>query len=232
MKGTHSLSGIAGSSSALVQDYDLMGALAKTVAEATEHVGAEAGGLLVTNTGGDLELLSATSHRVTELETYQAFSGEGPCVECVRQQETVQGELSQVADRWPTVAAIMESSGYTYVLATPLRWRGTALGGLNLFWRRPPDAVAEAETAAQAYSDILTLFIINAGPVGPEVARQRVEVALEGRAVIEQAKGVLSELEGLSMDDAYERLLELERSTGEHLTDVARGVVRKAQERA
>ena len=229
MKRTRSLESIAGASAALVQDYDLAGALIKTVTEATELVGAEAGGLLVTNTRGELELLSATSHRTAELEAYQTFSGEGPCVECVEEVATVALDLDGVAARWPALATMMEDAGYVHVLASPLRWRGAALGGLNLFWQRAPDDMARSETEAQVFSDILTLFIVTSGAAGPEMARERIERALAGRAVIEQAKGVLAEREGLDMSAAYERLLELERSSGDPLTEVAERLITHAQ---
>src|SRR5436190_20688706 len=83
MNHSEFLATFASSSAALLQDYDLTGMLVQTIAEATAAVGADSAGLLVTNGIGDLELLSATSHAGVALEIYQAFSGEGPCQECV-----------------------------------------------------------------------------------------------------------------------------------------------------
>lgn len=225
MTRTQTLDTLAGASAALVQEYDLTGMLVRTIIEAAGSVDATAGGLLVTNSGGELELLSATSHAATELETYQAISGAGPCEECVRRLDSVALGVREVADRWPDVAGLMEASGYTFVLATPLLWRGTALGGLNLFWADPPADRHVARTEAQLYSDLLTLFIVNAGPADPTAARERIDEALRARAVIEQAKGALAEQEGLDMQRAYERLLALGRERDLPLSVIARDVV-------
>lgn len=229
MTDSFPMDALAGSSAALVQDYDLAGAMVRVLVEATETLRAEAGGLLVRNADGDLELLSATSHGAAELEAYQALSGKGPCVECMVEQVAIGLDLEGVRGRWPEAARLMESAGYRWVMATPLRWRGTALGGLNLFYARAPDDVPTTTRDAQVFSDILTLFIVNAEPVSPAVLLQRLETALSGRAVIEQAKGVLAQQEGLEMGQAYRRLLELQERTGESLTDVARSLLRDAQ---
>ncbi|MFC5731410.1 MULTISPECIES: ANTAR domain-containing protein [Nocardioides] len=230
MTRTPSHDSFAGSSAALVQDYDLTGRLVQTVSEAADHLGAAAAGLLVTNRAGELELLSATSHVAAALETYQALSGEGPCQECMRQEASVSFGLAEVTERWRPLAELMEAAGYTDIIAAPLRWRGTTLGGLNLFWTGLPGEVRELEVEAQVYGDILTLFIINSDPVSPGAARERLENALAGRAVIEQAKGVLAEQRALDLGDAYRQLLELEKETGQPLTEVARSLIRAAQE--
>ena len=231
MTDSISMKVLAESSAALVQDYDLAGAMVRVLVEATEALRADAGGLLVENGDRGLELLSATSHGAAELETYQALSGDGPCVECMRTQEAVGLDLEAVQSRWPDVARLMESAGFHWVLATPLRWHGTALGGLNLFFARAPGDEPGRTREAQVFSDILSLFIVNAQPISPAMLRLRVELALTGRAVIEQAKGVLAEQEGVDMAAAYRRLLELQERTGDRLSDVARSLIREAQGR-
>lgn len=230
MTRTDLLDDWAESSALLVQDYDLTGMLVRVIAQSTEGLEAVAGGLLVTNLRGELELLSATLHRAGDLETYQAISGVGPCVECVSRGSAVAYTQLEAADLWPNVGQLMRDAGYGYVLATPLRWRGDMLGGLNLFFAESPTDVPRAKQGAQAYSDILTLFIVNSRPMSPDTARERIEAALAGRVVIEQAKGVIAELQGLSASDAYQWLLDEARLTDQPITQLARTVVEAAQE--
>jgi hypothetical protein len=230
MTRTHVLDDWAESSALLVQDYDLTGMLVKVIAQSKDGLEAMAGGLLVTNLHGDLELLSATSHRAGDLETYQAISGVGPCVECIERGGAVDYTRAGAADQWPNVGQLMSDAGYGHVLATPLRWRGDMLGGLNLFFEKTPTDLPAARQQAQAYSDILTLFIVNSRPMSSETARERIEAALAGRVVIEQAKGVIAELQGLSASDAYQWLLDEARLTQRSITDLAHQVVEAAQE--
>ncbi len=229
MTRSHLLDDWAESSALLVQDYDLTGMLVRIVAQSTDGLEAVAGGLLVTNTHGDLELLSATSHRAGDLETYQTISGVGPCVDCVERGLAVGYTQQEAADLWPNVGELMSAAGYGYVLATPLRWRGATLGGLNLFFTTNPADLAATQEHAQAYSDLLTLFIVNSDPVSAETARERIEAALAGRVVIEQAKGVIAELQDLSASDAYQWLSDEARLTNRPLTELARSVVEAAQ---
>ncbi|MCR1785270.1 ANTAR domain-containing protein [Nocardioides carbamazepini] len=229
MTGSDFLTNLAEFSAALLQDYDLPGMLVRTTSEAVAVADADAGGLLVLTDAGELELLSATSHSAVALETYQAFSGEGPCVACLESQGPLGFTRTEVAQRWPTIGMLMATTEYEYVLAAPLRWRGTALGGLNLFWTAQPDDVDTVQAETQVFADMLALFIVNSEPITPTAARRLVRAALEMRAVIEQAKGVLAVQENLDMSAAYLRLRELERVSGLSITEVARDILSSAQ---
>jgi AmiR/NasT family two-component response regulator len=50
--------------------------------------------------------------------------------------------------------------------------------------------------------------------------------ALTGRVIVEQAKGFVGEVLGVSMDEAFRLLRAYSRAHGEHLTDVARRLMR------
>lgn len=228
MPRTDFLTLLAESSAALLQDYDLAGMLIQSIDEAVAVTGAADGGLLVVTTSGELELLSATSHSATALETYQAFSGEGPCRACMEAQVPLGFSRAEAGLRWPTVGMLMASLDYEFVLAAPLRWRGSTLGGLNLFWTASPADDAATKAEAQVFADLQALFIINSEPITPDAARQRVAAALQARGIVEQAKGVLSEVEGIDLAEAYVRLLQIARDFGRNLTDAAQDVVRTA----
>jgi len=59
----------------------------------------------------------------------------------------------------------------------------------------------------------------------PDAARERIEAALQGRTLIEQAKGVLAEQRQLDMATAYEALLEEATSRRVPLSEVAESVI-------
>ena len=53
----------------------------------------------------------------------------------------------------------------------------------------------------------------------------QLQTALDSRVVLEQAKGVLSHVGGLDMDEAFAALRRYARDENQRLTDVARAVV-------
>jgi hypothetical protein len=219
------LNRLAGLSATLVDTYDVTGVLVRLVADGRDAVGATSAGLLVLNRHEQLETLTATSHRAADLEAYQAASGEGPCSACMDQQSPVALDVDEASRRWPEFGALMQSAGYDHILATPLRWHGTSLGGLNLFFADAGRLDDDQVAFGQVYADALTLTLVHARPLPVDALRERLEQALQGRVVIEQAKGVLAQTEDLTMEDAFDRLLTLAEERSQSLTQVAQALV-------
>jgi AmiR/NasT family two-component response regulator len=88
---------------------------------------------------------------------------------------------------------------------------------------------AEGELALLAFTDLAALLIASMMQ-GQEqtVLAAQLQSALNSRAVIEQAKGVLIGQEGLSAHEAYERLRAQARSERRKLAAVSADVVRNA----
>jgi AmiR/NasT family two-component response regulator len=53
----------------------------------------------------------------------------------------------------------------------------------------------------------------------------QLQTALNSRIVIEQAKGVLAERQGLDMEQAFIQLRAMARNNNRHLSDTARAVI-------
>ncbi len=119
----------------------------------------------------------------------------------------------------------MSASGFDTVLATPMRWHDRVLGGLNLFWKAPRSLTQDELELAQAFADIATLALMQSPADGPELVIQRLRTALQGRVVIERAKGVLAQTDDLEMDAAFARLVEVSEESGRSLTQVAQGIL-------
>ena len=232
MDGFDGLTGLAQVSAMLVTEEDLSGVVAIGIAEAARAVGADGAGVLLVVPGrDDLDVLATTSHVDADLEAYQAAVLEGPCVETVRTQRPVLVASSEDAEQgWPTFAGKMRAAGYDRAYSVPMRWQGTGVGGLNLFWREPgaePDE--HTRQLMQTFADILTIAVVHVHPVSPGLALERVQGALAARSVVEQAKGVLSHQRVLSMDAAFTELLSLGRERHLSLGEAARHVIETAQ---
>jgi len=189
-------------------------------------LGADAADVLVRVDRG-LELMAATSHRSTELELYQAHVHDGPCVETIETGESVAvvGEAA-LRSRWPDFGRSMAAAGFETVLASPMHWHEHVIGGLNLFWSTSRTLGREEQDLARAFADIATLALMQSPTTDdPDAVTRRLRAALQGRVVIERAKGVLAQTDDLEMDEAFARLVEVSDLTSRPLSQVAQEVL-------
>jgi GAF domain-containing protein len=223
---------LADVASALVVDHETTGLLARLMGDAAEVLPADAAALLVRAADGGLELLSATSHRVGELEIYQAQHQAGPCVDVVRtgRADSALG-AEEIVRRWDDVGRLIVDAGFQAVHAFPMHWRDHVIGGLNVFGVAPEGLSAASMAAGQSFADLATLAIVAPTALSDDELGRRVTEALEGRVVIEQAKGVLAVQLGVDMATAYSVLLERSSSNGASLAAAAERVVHDAQQR-
>ena len=162
------------------------------------------------------------------MELLALQADDSPCLDCYRTAGLVRvPDIADEADRWPAFAAAVERSGaYRSVHALPLRLRGQAIGALTLF-HVTPGPLPEADLAlGQALADVATIGILQERAIRRgEVLNEQLQTALNSRVVIEQAKGVIAQKAGLTMDSAFELLRGHSRANNLRLGDVARRVV-------
>ena len=128
--------------------------------------------------------------------------------------------------RWPAFRPVALDRGYQAVYAFPMRLRGSVIGALNLFRETPGAAVDEDVRTAQAFADMATIGILQQRAVreARELAGQ-LQIALNSRVVIEQAKGVLAERLEIDMEPAYQALRWYARDHNLQIRNVAAAVI-------
>ena len=114
-----------------------------------------------------------------------------------------------------------------------MRHRNRTIGALNLFRTKPGELAHPDRRAAQALADAATIGILRQRDAEetPEL-NARLEHALAGRAVIEQAKGILAQYGRLDMDQAFTALRDLADRHRMPLTDLAAAVVDRRRQPA
>ena len=226
MRPTTSGAAFAAASAAMVQGVDGASTVHVLLADCIGLLGGESAGVLVRLDRG-LDLLAATSHKSTELELFQVQVHDGPCVETIETGASVMAAgRDELTGRWPEFGRSMSAAGYEMVLASPMRWHDRVFGGLNLFWSTVRPLDQEERDLAQSFADIATLAIMQTpGADDPEAVAQRLRNALQGRVVIERAKGVLAQTDDLGMDEAFERLVQVSEETDRSLSRVAQDIL-------
>ncbi|MPZ65507.1 MAG: ANTAR domain-containing protein [Pseudonocardiaceae bacterium] len=211
----------------LVDDYDIIDLLDRLVRYSVELLSAEAAGILLADQHGTLRVLASSNEESEMVELLQLQAQQGPCVDCFNAVAPVSvSDLADASQRWPQFVASLHDGDYRSVHALPMRLRGEAVGGLNLFHRQPgalPDADLKL---GQALADVATIGILQERAIRRgEVVAEQLQTALNSRVIIEQAKGVLAERGELSMDGAFDRLRNHARSRNQRLSELARQVV-------
>ncbi|HWH98450.1 MAG TPA: GAF and ANTAR domain-containing protein [Pseudolysinimonas sp.] len=210
----------------LIADYDLIDLLHTLVDVCADILDVEAAGLVLADDDGDLQLLASTSEQADLVEIMQVSAGAGPCVDCFRTGSVVMvDDIAESGEKWPEFKAAALEQGFRAVHATPMRLRGQVLGALNLFSNKPGILNPADADVAQALADVATIGILQERSIREtSLVAEQLQWALESRVVIEQAKGVLSVLEKIGVDEAFARLRSHARNNNLTLRAVAEGV--------
>ncbi|GAB4085431.1 GAF and ANTAR domain-containing protein [Myceligenerans cantabricum] len=223
---------LADAVSALVHEHDTSDILDRLIRDAAHLISGSAGLLVRPADGAPLEVLAVTDHATTHLEIYQKQKGEGPCVEvCATGQPVVATGAADILSRWPEVGQAILNAGFEQVYAYPLAWQGKVLGGLNIFGPEVRVLDSKGVRTARAFADMLTLVVAQPDVVPDQEIYERLARVLEGRVVVEQAKGVIAHGMGVDMPQAYDNLLRMRESNGETLMETAQRVVAEAYRR-
>jgi GAF domain-containing protein len=212
----------------LVADYDVIDVLHQLTIECVELLRVDAAGLLLSDLRGTLQMAAASTERARVVELFQLQSDEGPCLDCFRTSQPIAAPDLLDMTEWPRFTAHTLQTGYRSVHAVPMRLRDETIGALNLF-RVHPGALEQDELRlAQALADVATIGILQERAIHRrEVLAEQLQVALNSRVIIEQAKGVLAERGQLDMERAFQLLRGHARSTNQRLSDVALGVANR-----
>jgi GAF domain-containing protein len=211
----------------LVAEFDVVELLTLLADRCVDVLDVGAAGLMVVAPDGDLRVMASSSEAMRVLELFELQSQEGPCLDSYRTgRPVVNQDLATVNGRWPRFAEEALNAGFRSVHALPMRLRGSVIGALNLFHVDPGEMRQADIEAAQALADVATIAILqHRAALEAQVVNEQLNYALNSRIVIEQAKGMVAEREGLDMERSFAMLRNHARNHNLRLADVAKGVI-------
>jgi GAF domain-containing protein len=186
-------------------------------------------GLMLTDVDHHLLNAAVSDERMRYLEELQIRHQEGPCIAAFEDKELVRAEDLMQEGRWPSFSKDALTCGIRAVLASPIPYNQDAVGVVAVTSEDRRPWSAEAELALLAFTDLAALLIASMllGEQQTELAAQ-LQSALNSRAIIEQAKGVLIGQQGLTAHSAYVQLRARARAERRKLAIVSAEVVRNA----
>src|ERR1700722_9932913 len=213
----------------LVGGFDLMEFLHLLTERCVELLEVDAAGLLLADGRGTLQLVAASTEQARLVELFQIQVDQGPCLDCYRTGLPVM--VPDIADadattRWPRFTAAAAEMGFANVHAIPMRLRDQIIGTLNLFGSTPDGLDPAVARVARALVDVATIGILQERATREqELVAGQLQVALNSRVVIEQAKGILAERMRVTPDQAFIVLRAYSRNHNLALTRLAADVI-------
>jgi hypothetical protein len=216
----------------LLEDFDVVELLTELTEHCAQLLDITSAGLLLADPLRRLHLMAATSEQAHELELFQLQADEGPCLECFATGRPLSvADLRDEEPRWPRFVSAASDAGFASVHAVPMRAAGTVLGALGLFGAETGELNAADLLVAQTLAHIACVAILQEHPPSPATVLPQLRSALVSRVVVEQAKGFLREVLGVSVDEAFQLLRRYARTNDDHLSEVARRLIHQPDAR-
>jgi GAF domain-containing protein len=211
----------------IVDDYDVVEFLHRLAGRCVELVDASEAGIMLADEDGTLRYIASSSERMRLIELFELQHDEGPCLDAYRAGVAVHSVLDEDAvARWARFAPHARDVGFESVSALPMRLRSESIGALNLFSSTVGPLSADDQEVAQALADIATIGILQERAVkDARLVAIQLEAALESRVAIEQAKGIVAERVGVTIDDAFDLLRAYARRYNHLLRQTAEQII-------
>jgi len=169
----------------------------------------------------------ATGHPASALDELQCAEGSGPCLSALHHQVVEHVVVGQDG-RWPGFEAEAEGHGVRASISSPLLDENGVRGALNLY--SACGFAHGAEATARTFGAELAAAAARATVYVDQTAMARqLQEAMDARAEIEQAKGILIANERCSADQAFDILRQASQRQNRKLRDVARELVQRYQ---
>ncbi|MFL6096318.1 MAG: GAF and ANTAR domain-containing protein, partial [Blastococcus sp.] len=140
----------------------------------------------------------------------QYEKGYGPCIDAGRGGVLLRIDDVRTEVRWPDYMAHVQETGVRSSLSVPLPYQGSSIGALNNYSTEPAAfATPESLRAGLEVAEVIAVAVANADAhwqLGEQA--RNMGLAMQSRAVIEQAKGVLMAQRHIDADQAFEILRE------------------------
>ncbi|NAZ83750.1 ANTAR domain-containing protein [Kineococcus sp. R8] len=171
-----------------------------------------------------------TGSLAAALDERQYAAGFGPCVDAAQSGHTIR--IDDVADTrtYTDFAAIAARSGVRSILSIGLPMPQQVLAAMNIYRFGEGPLDAEAERVAQEFGRYAAVSLANASLFEHStLLAARMQHAMESRAVIDQAKGMIMITEGVTADEAFQRLVSASQAANRKLRDIAAEMVREVE---
>jgi GAF domain-containing protein len=182
---------------------------------------------------GTMETPVYTDERSPRVDQVQYDTGTGPCVEAFRTGEVLEIRDTATEERWRHFCDAALEENIRSTLSVPLDVSGNrteVLGALNLYSEVPHAFDDEARASTEAFAQQAAIVVANARAYwGAKEQSEQLQRAMESRATIEQAKGILMAQSRVTPEEAFQLLVRASQRENRKLREIAAEIVDRAQ---
>jgi GAF domain-containing protein len=210
----------------LAEEEELGRVLQRSVDQLTNAVpGADMASVTVLR-GEAGQTVAASSKDVWAIDQDQYAAGDGPCLQAARSGKVVRIGVAEALSRWPEFARTSRTAGVESYLSHPLFLGEDFVGSLNLYSGRR-HGFADFDVA------LLELYVVAACAAIANARRYsqardvvgQLTQALDSRAAIDQATGIVMARSGISAERAFAALVRQSQNTNVKLRTIAAELV-------
>lgn len=179
--------------------------------------------------GGSAYTAAFSGVLALSLDEVQYEQGHGPCLDALASGGVLPVSDMRSERRWPQFAAHAVRAGCHSSLSVGLSVHEAVAGAMNIYATEPHAFGAHAIVLASAFAEQAAAVLGNAYLYEAQTTRtHQLQTAMDSRAVIEQAKGIIMGNRRCTAERAFQILAKLSQDTNRKLRDVAQDMVDRA----
>ena len=211
------------------RETDLAAALAKVADLAKGTIsGADEVSITLVGAGG-AHTAAYTGERAVTVDEWQYQQGHGPCLAAAAANITVTVPDMAGESRWPDWADRAIDAGVHSSMSIGLPLRESVSGAFNVYATKPHAFDEDAVILAETFGGYAAVAMANAHRYdGTATLARHTQAAMDSRAVIDQAKGIIMAERRCPADEAFAILAKVSEYSGRELGDVAAVLVASA----
>ena len=172
-----------------------------------------------------------TDELAPEIDSAQYETGIGPCLDSFRHRQVFRIDDTTKDDRWPPFSEACGAHGVRSTMSIPMIANHEGVGALNYYSKSPNGFSAEDEEIGGQFGAQAAIVLANAQAYwDAHQLSQNLATAMQSRAVIEQAKGILMGAQRCSADEAFQILVRASQRENRKLREIAEALVARAQQ--
>jgi GAF domain-containing protein len=179
---------------------------------------------------GNVSSVAFTGALSAQLDERQYEAGFGPCMDAALSGATVTIEDTAADATYPDFGRVAARHGITHTMSIGLPVARQTIGALNIYGTDDGSFDAATQELATAFASYAAVAVANAGVYASTATlAANLQRALQSRAVIDQAKGILMSRHRITADAAFDMLSAQSQATNRKLREIAGDLVDEVQ---